>query len=61
MFLCTDPTTWKEHFSTCGDAHQSPINLNSTQALQADYPDFVFNNYNRVLPELVSNNGHTST
>ncbi|EFX88104.1 alpha-carbonic anhydrase [Daphnia pulex] len=53
------PTEWKEHFSSCGGAHQSPINLNLSQAIAEDYPRFHFHNYDRVFPEMVTNNGHT--
>ncbi len=57
----TDPNEWKEHFSSCGGKHQSPINLELSKAAVVDYPKFSFNNYDQVFPEMVTNNGHTGT
>ena len=56
-----DPNEWKEHFSSCGGEHQSPINLDLKKAMAVDYQRFSFNNYNQVFPEMVTNNGHTGT
>ncbi|XP_057367330.1 putative carbonic anhydrase 3 [Daphnia carinata] len=50
---------WKEHFSACGGEHQSPINLEYASSIAADYPSLMFNNYDQVLPEMLTNNGHT--
>jgi hypothetical protein len=50
---------WKEHESHCGGEHQSPINIESNQAIIANYPEFIFHNYDLVFPERLANNGHT--
>ena len=50
---------WKEHESHCGGEHQSPINIESNQASIANYPEFIFHNYDLVFPERLANNGHT--
>lgn len=50
---------WKEHFSACGGEHQSPINLDFASAIAADFPSMMFYNYDQVLPEMLTNNGHT--
>jgi carbonic anhydrase len=59
LSLFKDPNEWKEHFSSCGGEHQSPINLDLSKAMAVDYPKFSFNNYDQVFPEMVTNNGHT--
>jgi carbonic anhydrase len=43
----------------CGGEHQSPINIESNQAIIANYPEFIFHNYDLVFPERLVNNGHT--
>ncbi|XP_046449479.1 putative carbonic anhydrase 3 isoform X3 [Daphnia pulex] len=50
---------WKEHESQCGGQHQSPINIESNDAIIADYPEFIFHNYDLVFPERLENNGYT--
>ncbi|EFX88115.1 alpha-carbonic anhydrase [Daphnia pulex] len=50
---------WNEHESHCGGQHQSPINIESNKAFLANYPDFVFHQYDRVFPEILENDGHT--
>ncbi|EFX88121.1 alpha-carbonic anhydrase [Daphnia pulex] len=51
--------SWREHESHCGGQHQSPINIESATAIIANYPEFVFHNYDLVFPERLENNGHT--
>jgi carbonic anhydrase len=50
---------WKEHESHCGGQHQSPINIESKDAIIANYPEFNFHNYDLVFPERLENNGYT--
>jgi carbonic anhydrase len=52
---------WMEHESHCGGQHQSPINIESNKAILANYPEFIFHNYDLVFPESLENNGHTGT
>ena len=65
MFPSSNPTVrflnWKEHESHCGGQHQSPINIESNQAIIANYPEFIFHNYDLVFSERLNNNGHTGT
>ena len=56
-----DTKLWKEHFSACGGEHQSPINLDLKNTIVAEYESFNFHNYDKVYPEIISNNGHTGT
>lgn len=59
LLLYTEIQGWIEHFSDSKGAHQSPINLISATALVVPYPPLSFGNYDKMLPEIVTNNGHT--
>ncbi|XP_046632207.1 carbonic anhydrase 4-like [Daphnia pulicaria] len=48
-----------EHESHCGGKNQSPINIESKDAIIANYPEFIFHNYELVFPEGLENNGNT--
>ena len=50
---------WREHESHCRGQHQSPINIDSNDVISANYPEFVFHNYDLVFPERLVNTGHT--
>lgn len=50
---------WNEHESHCGGQHQSPINIESNKAFLANYPEFIFHQYDRVFPEILENDGHS--
>ncbi|EFX77528.1 LOW QUALITY PROTEIN: alpha-carbonic anhydrase [Daphnia pulex] len=51
--------SWNEQRSHCGGQHQSPINIESNKGFLANYPEFIFHQYDRVFPEILKNDGHT--
>ena len=57
--ITTDFKGWTEHVSACAGAHQSPINIKTSDSKGVNYPKFTFGNYKTILPEIVTNNGHT--
>ena len=60
IFYFADPSQWSNDYPDCGGEHQSPININSSTVVRVDFPQFTFLNYDKVFPETVTNNGHTS-
>jgi carbonic anhydrase len=60
IFKYTESVKWPIRIApSCGGEHQSPINIEPTQAVVTDYPRLSFVRYDKVFPETITNNGHT--
>lgn len=56
------PSHWDEHYPTCGGSTQSPINIVTSNLIQAHFSPLTFAGYESVLSHQFSlvNNGHSA-
>ncbi|XP_075144644.1 carbonic anhydrase 7-like [Haematobia irritans] len=50
---------WKQEFQTCGLKNQSPISINTKEAIALELFPLIFQNYNNPYGGTLSNNGHS--
>ena len=58
-YAISDPNHWADGVSNCKGEHQSPVNIDSSKAIKANFSRMSFFNYDKIFPETITNNGHT--
>ena len=60
--MSVDPSSWPNGPDACGGEHQSPVNIDSNLVVSdPTILPFTFVNYDKIFPQTITNNGHTST
>ena len=59
MIFVENPSLWTDGHPACGGVHQSPIDINTTTAVIANFYRLAFINYDKIFVETVTNNGYT--
>lgn len=60
VYFYSDPSSWPSDAAACGGEHQSPVNIDPKKAIQnPEMPAITFINYDKIFPQIITNNGHT--